>query len=229
MPPDAPQVRTVPDADACAQATAELVAGALQTGARHIVLAGGSTPMAAYGLLDDMDLDWDGVHLWYGDERCVPFDHPDSNHGAVSAELLAPGATWHPMPGDLGPEAGAAAYARELQEHGPEGGAFDLVLNGMGPDGHTASLFPDHPVLDAEGTTAGVEDSPKPPPERITLTLGALNAGRRLVLLVTGAGKAEALARVLDGPDRATPSSLLARDRLLVLADAAALGEEDAG
>jgi 6-phosphogluconolactonase len=223
------EVRQVPDADACAQATAELVAEAVRGGARHLVLAGGSTPMAAYGLLDDMDLDWDGVHLWYGDERCVPFDHPDSNHGAVSAELLAAGAVWHPMPGDLGPEAGAEAYAQELAEAGPAGGAFDLVLNGMGPDGHTASLFPDHEVLDAAGTTAGVSDSPKPPPERITLTLGALNAGRRLLLLVTGAGKADALARVLAGPDRGTPSSLLARDRLLVLADAAALGAEGDG
>ncbi len=218
-----PEIRRVADADTCAQAAAQLIADAVRGGAQHLVLAGGTTPMAAYGLLDDMDLDWDGVHLWYGDERCVPFDHPDSNHGAVAAELLAPGAVWHPMPGDLGPEAGAEAYAQELADAGPVDGAFDLVLNGMGPDGHTASLFPHHEGLDAPGTTAGVDDSPKPPPERITLTLDALNAGRRLVLLVTGAGKADALARVLAGPDRGTPSSLLARDRLLVLADAAAL------
>jgi 6-phosphogluconolactonase len=223
------QVQRVADADAAAAAAATLVADALAAGARHLVLAGGSTPMAAYGRLDDMALDWEGVHLWYGDERCVPFEHPESNHGAVSAKLLAPGAIWHPMPGTLGPEAGAAAYAAELAEHGPPGGAFDLVLNGMGPDGHTASLFPDHDVLDATGVTAGVDDSPKPPPERITLTLSALNAGQRLVLLVTGAGKADALARVLAGPDRRTPSSLLARDRLLVLADAAALGDEADG
>jgi 6-phosphogluconolactonase len=216
-------LQVVADADACAKATAELVADAIRGGARHLVLAGGSTPMAAYGVLDGMDLDWDGVHLWYGDERCVPVDHPDSNHGAVSAELLAPGAIWHPMPGSLGPAAGATAYARELAQAGPADG-FDLVLNGMGPDGHTASLFPHHDVLDATGWTAGISDSPKPPPERITLTLGALNGARRLALLVTGASKAEALARVLEGPDRGTPSSLLARDRLLVIADEAALG-----
>lgn len=220
-------VRTA-DADACARAAADLVAAAVRGGARHLVLAGGTTPMAAYELLDAMDLAWDGVQLWYGDERCVPFDHPDSNHGAVAAALRAPGATWHPMPGTLGPAAGAEAYATELAGHGPAGGAFDLVLNGMGPDGHTASLFPHHPVLHAAGWAAGVTDSPKPPPERITLTLGALNAGARLVLLVTGAGKADALARVLAGPDEGTPSSLLARDRLLVLADAAALGGDAA-
>lgn len=220
-------VRTA-DADACARAAADLVADAVRGGARHLVLAGGTTPIAAYALLDAMDLPWDGVHLWYGDERCVPFDHPDSNHGAVSGVLRAAGATWHPMPGVLGPDAGADAYATELERDGPPGLAFDLVLNGMGPDGHTASLFPHHPLLHVGGLTAGITDSPKPPPERLTLTLGALNAGARLVLLVTGAGKAQALARVLAGPDDGTPSSLLARDRLTVIADAAALDGEDA-
>lgn len=216
------EVRRTDDADACASAAAQLVAEAVRGGARHIVLAGGTTPVAAYGLLEAMDLDWSGVHLWYGDERCVPFDHPDSNHGAIAQVLTAPGATWHPMPGASGPERGPREYADELEA---AGASFDLVLNGMGPDGHTASLFPHHPLLHAPGLTAGITDSPKPPPERITLTLGALNAGRRLVLLVTGEGKAEALARVLAGPDEGTPSSLLARDRLLVLADAAALGD----
>lgn len=215
-----PEVRRTDDADACAREAAQLIADAVRGGARHLVLAGGSTPMAAYGLLNAADLDWSGAHLWYGDERCVPVEDPESNHGQVRATLRADGAIWHPMEGMLGPVAGAAAYARELDEAGAR---FDLVLNGMGPDGHTASLFPDHPVLDADGLTAGVTDSPKPPPERITLTLSALNAGARLVLMVTGTAKADALARVLAGPDRSTPSSLLARDRLLVLADADAL------
>ncbi len=214
------EIRRTDDPDACAREAAQLIADAMRGGARHLVLAGGSTPMAAYGLLDAADLDWSGVHLWYGDERCVPVEDPESNHGQVRGVLGAPGAVWHPMEGTLGPDAGAAAYARELQQADAR---FDLVLNGMGPDGHTASLFPSHPVLDAGGLVAGVSDSPKPPPERITLTLGALNAGARLVLMVTGAGKADALARVLAGPDASTPSSLLARDRLLVLADAAAL------
>lgn len=218
-----------PDADACAAACADLIADAVRGGARHLVLAGGTTPIAAYALLRERgDVSWDGVHLWYGDERCVKPDHEDANHRAVAAALgEAPGAIWHRMPGELGPEAGAAAYARTLADAGVGVGAvpFDLVLNGMGPDGHTASLFPDHPVLDADGQTAFVLDSPKPPPERITLTLAALNCGARLVLMATGAGKADALARVLEGPGRSCPSSLLARDRLLVLADADALPE----
>ncbi|MCU1678652.1 MAG: pgl [Frankiales bacterium] len=216
-----PQLQRVQDADACATAAAQLVADAVRSGARHLVLAGGTTPLQAYARLDAMDVPWHGVHLWYGDERCVPFDHPDSNHGAVAARLRATGAHWHPMPGTLGPDAGAEAYERELQD---ADAGFDLVLNGMGPDGHTASLFPHHEALHAAGLTAGIRDAPKPPPERITLTLGALNSGRRLVLLVTGAGKAQALARVLAGSDPGTPSSLLARDRLLILADTAALG-----
>jgi 6-phosphogluconolactonase len=218
---DGVQLRRVEDADACAAAAADLVAEAVRSGARHLVLAGGTTPLATYTRLDAMDLPWDGVHLWYGDERCVPFDHPDSNHGAVAARLRAPGAVWHPMSATLGPVAGAEAYAQELQD---AGATFELVLCGMGPDGHTASLFPHHEALQARGLTVGIVDSPKPPPERITLTLEALNAGRRLLLLVTGAGKAQALARVLAGPDPGTPSSLLARDRLLILADAGALG-----
>ncbi|WP_354698385.1 hypothetical protein DSM112329_04059 [Paraconexibacter sp. AEG42_29] len=222
-----PNVERTADADACAARAADLVADAVRQGARHIVLAGGSTPVAAYERLSTMDLDWSAVHLWYGDERCVPFEDDESNHGQIAAVLTAPGATWHPMPGPLGPARGAIAYAAELKADGPPDGAFDLVLNGMGPDGHTASLFPDHPGLTAGGVTTGVTDSPKPPPERITLTLDALNAGASLILMVTGVGKHDALNRVLhDEPGPSTPSSLLARDRLLVLADAAALDGE---
>jgi 6-phosphogluconolactonase len=211
-------LQVVADADACAKATAELVADAIRGGARHLVLAGGSTPMAAYGVLDGMDLDWDGVHLWYGDERCVPFDDPESNHGQVKERLKAPGAIWHPMPGTLGPSEGAMEYSRELG-----GTVLDITHLGMGPDGHTASLFPNHPALDAHGVAIGITDSPKPPPERITLTLPKINASRRIVLLVAGEGKSEALARVMAGPDREVPASLLDRAKLLVMADNAAL------
>ena len=88
---------------------------------------------------------------------------------------------------------------------------FDVLHLGVGPDGHCASLFPNHPLLDATGAAAGVHDSPKPPPERITLTLPTLNASRRILMIVTGAEKADAVARILAGPDRATPSSLIDR------------------
>jgi len=101
---------------------------------------------------------------------------------------------------------------------------IDIALMGMGPDGHTASLFAGHPMLHAEGIAVCVRDSPKPPPERVTLTLGKLNESRTILLLVTGAEKAPMLARVIAGPDPAVPASLLARDRLEIIADAAALG-----
>jgi len=209
----------LPDPEAVAVRAADDLVAAVrdalaQRGAAHVCLAGGTTPLRCYELLDERLGDWSGVHLWYGDERCVPFDDPDSNHGQVRARLDAPGAKWHPMPGPSGPDAGAAEYERELADV-----VFDLTHLGMGSDGHTASLFPDHPVLDACGRAAGVSDSHKPPPERITLTLAALNGSRRIVLLVTGAEKADALARALGEPDRETPASLLEARRLTVVAD----------
>jgi 6-phosphogluconolactonase len=189
-------------------------------GVAHLCLAGGSTPMRCYELLDELMDDWTGVHLWYGDERCVPFDDPQSNHGQASARLRAPGATWHPMPGPEGPHVGAARYSEELGST-----VLDYVHLGMGPDGHTCSLFPNHPLLEATGVAVGIEDSPKPPPKRITLTLPKLNESRRLVLLVNGADKAAALARGLGEPDPLIPISLLDRHKLEVVADRAALGD----
>jgi 6-phosphogluconolactonase len=187
-------------------------------GVAHITLAGGTTPLRTYELLDAQLEDWTDVHLWYGDERCVPFDDPESNHGQVKERLKARGAVWHPMPATLGPSEGAMEYSRELG-----GMVLDVTHLGMGPDGHTASLFPNHPVLDAHGVAVGITDSPKPPPERITLTLPKLNESRRIVLLVSGEGKSEALARVMAGPDRSVPASLLDRSKLLIMADSAAL------
>lgn len=212
------EVEQLRDAEHVAERLAAVMAAEIAAGARNVVLAGGGTPMRAHELLGPLVPDWSGVDLWYGDERCVPPDHPDSNHGRAAARLQAPGARWHRMKGELGPAAGAEDYARELGDT-----PLDLVVLGMGPDGHTASLFGDHPILDAEGAVASVTDSPKPPPERITLTLGRINGASRIVLATTGAEKRAALARVLAGPDRGTPASLLARDRLLVIADVQAL------
>jgi 6-phosphogluconolactonase len=219
------EVVRLPDPEAVARAAAERIALAVSAAAAshishlaHVALAGGSTPMHAYEVLGPMLDDWSAVHLWYSDERCVPPDHPDSNHGQAAARLQASGAHWHRMPGELGPDQGAAQYSAEL-----DGTILDLTLLGMGPDGHTASLFPDHKLLAAGGVAIGVHDSPKPPPERITLTLDKINESHGIMLMVTGAEKAEALARVLAGPDRATPASLLDRDRLVIVADEAAL------
>jgi 6-phosphogluconolactonase len=212
-----------PDPESLArQAARDLVAAIGEArdarGVAHITLAGGTTPLRTYELLDGQLDDWTDVHLWYGDERCVPFDDPESNHGQVKERLKARGAVWHPMPATLGPSEGAMEYSRELG-----GMVLDVTHLGMGPDGHTASLFPNHPVLDAHGVAVGITDSPKPPPERITLTLPKLNESRRIVLLVSGEGKSEALARVMAGPDRSVPASLLDRSKLLIMADSAAL------
>jgi 6-phosphogluconolactonase len=193
---------------------ADEMASQINDGARNVVLAGGTTPMQAHELLGPLVNDWRGVHLWFGDERCVPPDDPESNYGQAAARLIAPGATWHRMQGELGPERGAAAYAEELDDT-----PLDLVVLGMGPDGHTASLFPHHPALLAEGRVVGVHDSPKPPPDRVTLTLPRINLARRIVLAVSGEEKREALERVLAGADPATPASLLARDRLVLITD----------
>jgi 6-phosphogluconolactonase len=211
-----------PDAEALAQRAARDLSTAIaqaraERGVAHIGLAGGTTPMRCYELLDAHVRDWTDVHLWYGDERCVPFDDPESNHGQVKERLRAPGATWHPMPGTLGPAEGAIEYSREM-----DGTVLDLLHLGMGPDGHTASLFPDHPGLDAQGIAIGITDSPKPPPERITLTLPKINESRRIALLVSGEGKSDALSHVIGPPDRHYPASLLDRSKLQILADAAA-------
>jgi 6-phosphogluconolactonase len=218
------QITRVLDRDAAAVRAAEVLAVAIDgartvRGQAHVALSGGSA-VSVYRLLGPQLPDWRDVHLWYGDERCVPLDDPESNHKLATGDLVAPEATWHPVPTDLGCDAAAAAYAEEL-----DGTVLDVALNGMGPDGHTASLFPGHRELQAEGIAVAVHDSPKPPSDRVTLTLPKLNESRRIVLLVTGADKAPMLARVIAGPDPAVPASLLDRDKLEIIADTAALGE----
>ena len=217
-----PVVTRCDDAEAVAARAAEVMAAAIDgartiRGAAHVALSGGSIARA-YELVGPKLPDWRDVHLWYADERCVPLDDEESNHRLATAHLDAPDATWHPVPTQLGCDEAAAAYATELAEV-----ELDVALNGMGPDGHTASLFPSYPEVEQDGVCLAVHGPPKPPSDRVTLTLGKLNAAGRIVLLVTGAEKAPMLARVLRGPDPALPASLLARDALEVVADAAAL------
>jgi 6-phosphogluconolactonase len=206
-----------------ARRAADVLAAALDgartvRGVGHGGLAGGSTPRRAYQLLGPLLPEWTDVHLWFGDERCVAPDDPESNHRMVREALDAPGATVHRIRGELGAEAAAAAYEQELGEI-----VLDVILLGLGEDGHTASLFPRRPELHAAGVAVPVHEAPKPPPDRVSLTLRTINASRRIVLLVSGAGKADALARVLAGPDEATPASLLERGKLEIVADEAAL------
>ena len=228
---------TVADEAAAAERCAEVLAGHLREalekrGVAHLALNGGSTPRPVYERLPGLLDDWSAVHLWFGDERCVAPDDPESNHH-LAATSLVPGAgipsrRVHRMRGELGPEAGARAYAAELAEHlelDDDGRpVLDVVHLGLGPDGHTASLFPGHPALRAREPVAGVRDAPKPPPERITLTLPTLHAARRCVMHTVGESKRDALARLVEEPDEATPASLLRRSRLTVIADDAAHG-----
>jgi 6-phosphogluconolactonase len=123
---------------------AELIAAAVRAGG-HIALAGGSTPKAAYGIVAGMELDWSGATVWFGDERCVPADDELSNYGMAREALLdrVEGATVKRMAGEKGPHAGAEDYERELRETlGEALPRLDLILLGLGPDRHTASLFP---------------------------------------------------------------------------------------
>jgi 6-phosphogluconolactonase len=217
-----PVVTRCADPEAVAARVAEVMAAALDgartiRGAAHVALSGGSIARAYEQVGPELP-DWRDVHLWYGDERCVPLDDEESNHRLATEHLHAPDATWHPVPTDLGCDAAADAYAQEIADV-----TLDVAVNGMGPDGHTASLFPGFPHVQAEGVCVAVHGAPKPPPDRVTLTLTKLNASHRILLVVTGAAKAPMLARVLAGPDPEVPASLLDRERLEIVADAAAL------
>jgi 6-phosphogluconolactonase len=216
------EVTRCADADEAARRAAEVLAAAIDGartihGVAHVALSGGSA-VNAYAVLGPLLPDWRDVHLWYGDERVVALDDEESNHFQATTHLDAPDATWHPIRPELGAEGAAEAYAQELGDT-----ILDVSLNGMGPDGHTASLFPGFPQLNASGICVAVHDSPKPPPDRITLTLPKLNESRRIVLLATGTSKAPMLERVIAGPDPGVPASLLDRERLEIIADAAAL------
>jgi 6-phosphogluconolactonase len=216
-------------ADRAAALMASLIDDALAArGVAHVALAGGTTPAGAYAALAPSR--WDGVELWFGDERCVGPDDPQSNYRMAAQTLLghAAGALVHRIEGERGAEAAADDYDVLLRERVPAGAdgvpVLDVVLLGIGEDGHVASLFPGNPGLRARGrTTVPVHDAPKPPPDRVSMTLEVLRAARACLLLAGGAGKAGPLARMLAGVDDAVPASLLNRDRLHVIADEAAL------
>jgi 6-phosphogluconolactonase/glucosamine-6-phosphate isomerase/deaminase len=320
----------VADGPAVAAAAAELVsrliaAALAERGVAHVALAGGTTPRLTY---EQLELEsWTGVELWFGDERCVGPDDPESNFLMVKESLLghAPGAVVHRIEGERGPDGAADAYEALVRERvgtaagagpggpgargpdgggpgaggpdgaggaaggaggpdgggpgtggpdgaggaaggaggpeggaggpgaggpdggggaagragGPEGGAggpgagvpvFDVNLLGIGPDGHTASLFPGNPALEVTGrAVVAVRGAPKPPPERVSLSLDVLRAARDTILLASGESKAWAVQGILAGPQTGTPSSLLARDRLTLIVDRAADPVGDAG
>jgi 6-phosphogluconolactonase len=234
---------TCADAEAAAQRAAGEIARRLHSaraerGVAHLALSGGSTPARTYQLLATALDGWQGIELWFADERCVGAQDEQSNYRLAKQTLLAHASAAgldaeriHRMRGELGPDAGANDYELELRGHAPSGDgagqpppALDVIVLGIGPDGHVASLFPGAPTLDADERQLclGVHDSPKPPPERITLTLPVLRAARRCVLLATGASKADAVNAMLGEATRHVPASLLRRGRLSVIVDDAA-------
>lgn len=197
-------------------------------GCFRVVLSGGSTPLAMYDLLKARALPWHATWLYWGDERFVPYSDPKSNYGAAKARLLdaalVPEHQVHPWPfvPDR-PEVAAGAYAEVLRETAGEAPDFDLVLLGLGEDGHTASLFPGDDALAAEGLTAVVRPASQKT-VRLTLTARALSQGRVVAFLVAGESKREALAATLYGerdPLRFPAQAISARERLLWISDQA--------
>ncbi len=216
-----PEIQVHPDADTLAGAVATRLAERLREaqaahGDAALVLTGGGIAEKVYAALAGSPaardaVDWARVDMWWGDERFLPEGDPDRNETQARAALLdalpvAPGRV-HPMPATGGPDgddpdAAAARYAAELAAAGPGGAAlprFDVLLLGIGEDGHVASVFPDHPVREEMVPVAGVRDSPKPPPMRVTLTLPTLNTADEVWIIASGDGKAEAIGKALAG------------------------------
>ena len=203
------ELTVVADAEEAARLVAERLAEQARAGG-SIVLTGGSTPRRAYEIASELQPDWSGVELWWGDERCVPPDDKRSNYAMAKAALLdrlqrEPAAV-HRIEGELGRDEGAAEYRLELTDVG----TFDLVLLGLGPDGHVASLFPNFPTLDVTSrdvvsSVAGHE----PFVDRISLTLPRLGNTNELLFLVAGEDKADAVACAFGGArSHQTPGSL---------------------
>lgn len=215
------EINCFPDVEGLIQAAARFIAGfagecVADRGAFTLVLSGGSTPKPLYEILSSADyldlMPWTETHIFWGDERCVPPDHPDSNYGMAHESLLKridiPSERVHRIRGEMKPpESAAAAYERDLRdfflfdpndepsprprEAGPAFPSFDLVLLGVGEDGHTASLFPGDEALNESARWAVAVDGlgAKPPVPRITLTLPTLNQSRCVLFLVTGQAK----------------------------------------
>lgn len=231
-------MEVVRDAGALAARAAELIADRIRH-ARYpfrLLLSGGSTPRATYQLLAATDLDWDCAELFFGDERFVPPDSPDSNYRMVRETLLATGMV-NPrkllaIPTDGSPQSAADRYDETLrQQYGastlePGVPLFHLTLLGLGDDGHTASLLPGQPVLkERERWAAAVPQGRSEP--RITVTYPALDASELILFLVEGAGKRDALAQARAG---ALPAGgIKPQGNVLWLVDQAAAGEEDQG
>lgn len=185
---------------AVAQRIAEFAASAIrERGSFHLALAGGETPRRCYECLRDLPLDWAQVHVYFGDERCLPRGDAQRNdtmaYEALLKQVAIPMANVYAIPAELGAVQAAGSYAEILKPLA----RLDLVLLGLGEDGHTASLFPGNPATQSSAAVVAVFDAPKPPAERVSLGLTTLNAAQHKLFLVAGAGKRDALLRIRQG------------------------------
>ncbi len=241
-----PEVIVLRDAEQLAEAIGDRLVTAIveaQVDGRHahVCLTGGHIGIACLAALHAApsrdSIDWQALHVWWGDDRYLPADDPERNDTQAAAALLdhvpVDPAKVHRMPSSdsgLDVDAAAADYARELKaearsEDHADLPSFDVCLLGLGPDAHVASLFPQLPgVHETVRTVVGVHGSPKPPPLRISLTLPALNASREIWLLVAGADKADAVRLALSdaGPVQVPGAGARGRDRTIALLDEAA-------
>ncbi len=201
--------------EAMARASSTLRASSPEPGL-SIALTGGSAANL-YEHLALAALPWDRVHVFFGDERCVPPTHADSNYKLAREKLLSrvpiPEANVHRMRGEDEPRAAATAYEDELVA-ATDGGAIDVLHLGMGPDGHVCSLFPGHALLDPGADArlvASLDDSPKPPASRVTLTLAAIAKAKRALFIVMGEGKASAVRAAIQDPSSPLPAAIVHR------------------
>ncbi|MBX5456170.1 MAG: 6-phosphogluconolactonase [Thermogemmatispora sp.] len=219
------RIAIYPDSESLSQEAARLVIRLAQEaivthGRFTLALAGGSTPRKLYSLLASDpyrgQIDWTRVDIFWSDERCVPPDHPESNYRMAYEVMLSklpiPAANIHRMPAEQADrQAAAESYAAELRRVFGTAGVpvFDLIQLGMGPEGHTASLFPQQAALHERERLVLPVSVPKPPPERLTFTPPILQAARHILFLVTGSDKAEAVRAVLE--DQGSPDDYPAR------------------
>ncbi|KAI9315276.1 hypothetical protein BX666DRAFT_1818256, partial [Dichotomocladium elegans] len=195
--------------DFCAKRSKAAIAN---HGAFTVAVSGGSLPkLLAADLKNNKDVDFSKWHIFWADERCVPLDHPDSNYLELQKTGLLehiPAANVHTINPSFGKAAGKAAedYQAQLKAYFKQLPQFDLILLGMGPDGHCCSLFPGHPLLDEQTLwVAPITDSPKPPPERITLTYPVVNNAKEVAFVTAGEGKQEMLQKILEQPELRLP------------------------
>jgi 6-phosphogluconolactonase len=175
-----------------------------------IVLAGGNTPRSIYHLLRDVETDWSKWHIFLNDDRCLPIDHEERNSLMVRQAWLdyvpVPKSQVFDIPTELGNIAAAKIYAETLKNVG----TFDVMICGLGEDGHTASLFPGH-AIDNSADAVPVFNAPKPPADRVTMSLNRLNKSREAMFLVTGSGKQEAVDNWRNGV--AIPAALMTAEQ----------------